>query len=52
MAIYAPIGCGFQTGAGIVLNVLKPTHKDSTVVFGLESVELTALMAAIYLKVG
>lgn len=52
MGIYAPIGCGFQTGAGTVLNVLKPGKCDSLVVFGLGSVGLTALMAAKYLDVG
>ncbi|KAK7190637.1 Aryl-alcohol dehydrogenase 2 [Paraphaeosphaeria sporulosa] len=52
MDIYAPIGCGFQTGAGTVLNVLKPGKDDSIVVFGLGSVGLTTLMAAKYLDVG
>lgn len=52
MEIYAPIGCGFQTGAGTVLNVLKPGKADSLVVFGLGSVGLTALMAAKHLDVG
>lgn len=52
MSLYAPIGCGFQTGAGTVLNVLKPGPEDSIVVFGLGSVGLTALMAAKYLRVG
>ena len=51
MAIYAPMGCGFQTGAGTVLNVLKPSKESSIVVFGLGSVGLTALMAAAYLGV-
>lgn len=45
MAIYAPLGCGFQTGAGTILNVLKPDPRDTVVVFGLGSVGLTALMA-------
>jgi Zn-dependent alcohol dehydrogenase len=50
--IYAPIGCGFQTGAGTVLNVLKPTKEDSIVIFGLRSVGLAALMAATYMGAG
>lgn len=50
--IYAPIGCGFQTGAGTVLNVLKPGKDDSIVIFGLGSVGLTALMAAKHMGVG
>ncbi|MCW2755723.1 MAG: xylB [Marmoricola sp.] len=45
----APYGCGFQTGAGTVLNVLKPTPSDSLVVFGCGAVGLTALAAAQHL---
>jgi len=48
-AMFAACGCGFQTGAGTVLNVLKPQQDDSIVVFGLGGVGLTALMAAKYL---
>ena len=48
----APYGCGFQTGAGTVLNVLKPTAADSLVVFGCGAVGLSALAAAKHLGVG
>ncbi len=48
----APYGCGFQTGAGTVLNVLKPTPTDSLVVFGCGAVGLSALAAAKHLGVG
>ncbi|KAJ9641269.1 hypothetical protein H2204_002947 [Knufia peltigerae] len=51
MAIFAPLGCGFQTGAGTIMNSFKATEKDSVVIFGLGSVGLTAVMAAAYLKV-
>lgn len=47
LAAYAPLGCGFQTGAGTVLNALKPTSADSIVIFGMGSVGLAALMAAV-----
>ncbi|KAI0475835.1 GroES-like protein [Xylariaceae sp. FL0804] len=47
--LYAPLGCGFQTGAGTVLNVLRPTARASVAVFGLGSVGLAALMAARHL---
>jgi len=50
-AMYAACGCGFQTGAGTVLNVLKPQADDCVVVVGLGGVGLTALMAAKYLGV-
>lgn len=51
LACYAPLGCGFQTGAGTVLNALKPTKSARVVVFGLGSVGLAALMAAKHLEV-
>ncbi len=44
--ILGPLGCGFQTGAGTVLNVLKPKAGQSIVIFGMGSVGLAALMAA------
>jgi aryl-alcohol dehydrogenase len=48
----APYGCGFQTGAGTVLNVLKPGPADSLVVYGVGAVGLAALAAAKHLRVG
>jgi aryl-alcohol dehydrogenase len=42
----APYGCGFQTGAGAVLNVLQPSAGDSVVVFGTGAVGLAAVAAA------
>jgi aryl-alcohol dehydrogenase len=48
----APYGCGFQTGAGTVLNVLQPGPDDSLAVFGAGAVGLAALAAARYAGVG
>ena len=42
----APYGCGFQTGAGAVLNVLQPGPDDSLVVYGAGAVGLAAVAAA------
>lgn len=42
----APFGCGFQTGAGAVLNVLQPGPDDSLVVYGAGAVGMAALAAA------
>lgn len=42
----APYGCGFQTGAGAVLNVLQPGPDDSLVVYGAGAVGMAALAAA------
>jgi aryl-alcohol dehydrogenase len=40
------LACGGQTGAGAVLNVMKPCAGDSFVVFGVGAVGLSGLMAA------
>ncbi|KIX97594.1 uncharacterized protein Z520_06371 [Fonsecaea multimorphosa CBS 102226] len=40
------LGCGIQTGAGTVLNLLKPFVGASVAVFGVGSVGLAAIMAA------
>jgi aryl-alcohol dehydrogenase len=42
----APYGCGFQTGAGAVLNVLQPGADDTVVVYGAGAVGLAAVAAA------
>ena len=41
-----PLGCGIQTGAGTVLNVLEPSEDQTFAVFGCGSVGLSAVMAA------
>lgn len=44
--ILAPFGCGFQTGAGAVLNVLRCAPGDSIAIFGAGAVGLAAVAAA------
>lgn len=44
--LLAPLGCGVQTGAGAVLNVLRPRSRDTIAVFGAGAVGLAAVMAA------
>ncbi|WP_104045102.1 NAD(P)-dependent alcohol dehydrogenase [Arthrobacter sp. ZGTC412] len=44
--LMAPLGCGVQTGAGTVLNILRPTAGQSIAVFGTGAVGLAAIMAA------
>lgn len=46
LAYVAPMGCGVQTGAGTVLNVLKARPSDSLAVFGCGAVGMSAIMAA------
>lgn len=46
LATAAPFGCGFQTGAGVVANVLQPGPGSSVVVYGAGGVGMAAIMAA------
>ena len=46
LEITGPLGCGIQTGAGAVLNRLKPGPGSKIAVFGCGSVGLSAVMAA------
>ena len=44
--VAAPLGCGILTGAGTVLNVLRPGSADSLLVLGAGTTGLAAVMAA------
>lgn len=44
--LLGPLGCGIQTGAGAIINVLKPQMGESVVVFGTGAVGMAAVMAA------
>lgn len=46
LELLAPLGCGIQTGAGAVFNVLRPTPGTTLVIFGAGAVGLAAVMAA------
>jgi Zn-dependent alcohol dehydrogenase len=46
LKLFAPMGCGFQTGAGTVINLAKATSEDSVVVLGLGGVGLAAIMVS------
>ena len=46
LRLMGPLGCGIQTGAGAVMNALKPVAGSSIAVFGAGSVGLAAIMAA------
>ena len=46
VAILGPLACGISTGAGAVLNALRPWTGSSIVVFGAGAVGLSAVMAA------
>lgn len=46
LALVGPLGCGIQTGAGAVLNRLRPAFGSSIAVFGCGTVGMSAIMAA------
>lgn len=46
LGLVAPIGCGIQTGAGAVLNVLRPKFGSTIAIFGCGTVGMSAIMAA------
>jgi aryl-alcohol dehydrogenase len=46
LEVVCALACGGQTGAGAVLNVMKPKTGDSFAVFGAGTVGLSGLMAA------
>ena len=46
LRLVGPLGCGIQTGAGAVLNSLRPQAGTSIAVFGAGAVGLSAIAAA------
>lgn len=50
--LLGPLGCGIQTGAGAVINSLRPGSGDSLAIFGGGAVGLSALLAAKAINVG
>lgn len=44
--LLGPLGCGFQTGAGAVLNALNVKEGEGIAIFGAGAVGLAAVMAA------
>ena len=46
LELLGPLGCGLTTGAGTVLNALKPPAGSSIVIFGVGTVGLAAVMGA------
>lgn len=47
LRILGPLGCGFMTGSGTVLNSLHPEPGSSLVVFGTGAVGLAGMMAGV-----
>ena len=52
LALTAAFGCGIQTGAGTVANVLAPDSNSSVVIFGVGGVGMAGLAAAQALGAG
>lgn len=48
LKIFAPLGCGFQTGAGTVLSLGKAMPSDSVTIIGSGGVGLAGVMVRTY----
>jgi aryl-alcohol dehydrogenase len=46
LELLGPLGCGVQTGAGAIINALRPPAGSSLAIFGAGSVGMSALLAA------
>lgn len=46
LTILGPLGCGIQTGAGTVLNYMRPSKDDTIAIFGMGPVGLAAVLGA------
>ncbi|KAJ5771948.1 zinc-binding dehydrogenase [Penicillium odoratum] len=46
LKLLAPLGCGFQTGSGTIINVAKAGPDDCVTIVGMGGVGLAAVMAA------
>jgi Zn-dependent alcohol dehydrogenase len=46
LQLFAPLGCGIQTGSGTVVNAARATPQDVLLVSGLGGVGLSAIMGA------
>lgn len=46
LELLGPLGCGIQSGAGTVINALRPKPGTSIAIFGTGAVGLSAVMAA------
>jgi len=47
LEILGPLGCGIMTGAGAVMNAFRPAAGTSIAVFGIGTVGISAVMAAV-----
>ena len=50
LKLFAPLGCGFQTGAATVENVARANEKDRVAVIGLGGVGLVSIMVRNYVQ--
>lgn len=46
LQLFAPLGCGIQTGSGTVINAAEASPKDVVCIMGLGGVGLSAIMGA------
>jgi Zn-dependent alcohol dehydrogenase len=44
LKLFAPLGCGIQTGMGIIQNITQPKLRDVIVILGMGAVGMGTLM--------
>lgn len=44
LQLFAPLGCGLQTGMGIIQNIIHPKQTDIIVILGMGAVGMGTLM--------
>lgn len=47
LELLGPMGCGIMTGAGAVMNTLRPSPGSSIAIFGVGNVGMSAVLAAV-----
>jgi Zn-dependent alcohol dehydrogenase len=50
LKLFAPLGCGYQTGAGTITRLVDATEKDSVAVFGVGGVGMAAIMVSAHYR--
>lgn len=48
LGLFAPLGCGFQTGAGAIVNECSAKEQDMVLVTGLGGVGMAAIMVCMF----
>jgi Zn-dependent alcohol dehydrogenase len=51
LKLFAPLGCGYQTGAGTITTLVDATEKDTVTILGLGGVGMAAVMVSAHHRI-